>query len=166
MVSTIGVCGGGLEPAAGSRAWPLTGTAASGEARLRPPSALCRFVGRAESEPDRQDTCGEYAIPYARDMQYETCGVTTRSHDSDSRENQQKAVSAFGMHTILAGNMQYRMQAICYTKLAVTTRGHHSDDRESRKQQQLTIVHTFRSVFCVLHALELYTVCTRYAIHT
>ena len=72
VVPTLGVCGSRLEPAAGSRAWPLTGTAPSGEARLRPPSALAVFVGRADSEPDRQHmlTCGEYAIAYARDMQY------------------------------------------------------------------------------------------------
>ena len=71
--------------------------------------------------------------------------ITTRGHDSDSRESQQKAVSEsrlgvttlilresaesrFGLrHTILAVNMQCCMQAICYTKLAVTTRGHDSD---------------------------------------
>ena len=38
VVSILGVCGGGLKPTAGSHACSLAGTAASGAARLRPPT--------------------------------------------------------------------------------------------------------------------------------
>ncbi len=53
VVSILGVCGGGLKPAAGSHAWSLAGTAASGAARLRPPSAA-----RSDQDLPREGRAG------------------------------------------------------------------------------------------------------------